>query len=150
MNRIAITPFYDAALHHMNRWAAGGAPAPSQPLIEFAGDEPTVVRDEYGIARGGARLPQVEAPVAVNSSVPLSSDFVGALRGSNQPFTPEQLDELYGDEAGYLERFEAAARRAVEAGVLLARDVAPAVAEAAEEYRRARRAEAAVTAGPSA
>ncbi|WP_214401907.1 alpha/beta hydrolase domain-containing protein [Pseudonocardia lacus] len=137
MNRIAITPLYDAALHHMNRWAGGGAPAPSQPLVEFAGAEPTVVRDEHGIARGGIRLPQVEAPVATNSSVPLSTDFVGALRGSNDPFTREKLDALYGDETGYLARFEAAAQRAVEAGVLLPRDVAPAVAEAAEEYRRA-------------
>ena len=138
MNRIAITPLYDAALHHMNRWSAGGAPAPSQPLIEFtAAEQPAVVRDEHGIARGGIRLPQVAAPVATNSSIPLSTDFVGALRGSNRPFTPELLDELYGDEAGYLARFEAAARRAVDAGVLLARDVAPAVAEATEEYRRA-------------
>jgi hypothetical protein len=145
MNRIAITPLYDAALHHMDRWAGGGAPPPSQPLIEFAGDGPAVVRDEHGIARGGIRLPQVEAPVAVNSSVPVSTDFAGALRGSNHPFTAEQLDALYGDEAGYLARFEAAAQRAVDAGVLLPRDVAPAVAEAAAEYRRARAAHRAPT-----
>lgn len=138
MNRIAITPLYDAALHHMNRWAAGGPPAPGQPLIEFTGEEPAVVRDQHGIARGGIRLPQVEAPVATNCSVPLSTDFIGALRGSNQPFTPEQLDDLYGDEAGYLAQFEEAAKRAVDAGVLLPRDVEPAVAEAAAEYRRAR------------
>lgn len=137
MNRIAITPLYDAALHHMNRWAAGGTPAPSQPLIEFTGDEPAVVRDEHGIARGGVRLPQVEAPVATNSSVALSTDFVGALRGSNHPFTPEQLDALYGDEAGYRARFEEAAERAVDVGVLLLRDAGPATEEAVEEYRRA-------------
>jgi hypothetical protein len=138
MNRIAITPLYDAALHHVNRWAAGGAPAPSQPPIEFAGDEPTVLRDEDGIARGGVRLPQVAAPVATNSSIPVSTDFVGSLRGSNHPFTPEQLDARYRDEAGYLACFEAAAQRAVDAGVLLPRDVAPATAEAVAEYRRAR------------
>jgi hypothetical protein len=138
MNRIAITPYYDAALHHVDRWAGGGAPPPGQPLIEFAGDGPDVVRDEHGIARGGVRLPQVEAPVATNSSVPVSTDFAGALRGSNRPFTPEQLDALYADEADYLARFEAAAQRAVEAGVLLPRDTAPATAEAAAEYRRAR------------
>lgn len=138
MNRIAITPYYDAALHHMNRWADGGAPAPSQPLIEFAGDEPAVVRDEHGIARGGVRLPQVEAPVATNSSIPVSTDFVGSLRGSNHPFSAEKLDALYGDEAGYLARFEAAVERAIDAGVMLPRDAAPATAEAAAEYRRAR------------
>ena len=32
MNRIALTPYYDAALHHLKRWVDGGAPPPSQPL----------------------------------------------------------------------------------------------------------------------
>ena len=36
MNRIAITPLYDAALHHLNRWVGGGEAPPSQPLIEFS------------------------------------------------------------------------------------------------------------------
>jgi hypothetical protein len=137
INRIAITPYYDAALHHMRRWVDGGAPAPSQPLIEFAADE-TVVRDEHGIACGGIRLPQVAAPVATNSSIPVTTDFSGSLRGSNRPFPPAELEKLYGDEAGYLARFEAAVREAVDAGVMLPRDGAPAVAEAAQEYRRAR------------
>jgi hypothetical protein len=137
MNRIAITPYYDAALHHMKRWVDGGAPPPSQPLIEFAGEKPEVVRDEHGIAKGGIRLPQVEAPVATNSSIPVSTDFSGSLRGSNRPFGAAKLDALYGSESQYLARFEAAAQRAVKAGVLLPRDVAPAIEEAAQEYRRA-------------
>jgi hypothetical protein len=140
MNRIAITPYYDAALHHMRRWAEGGTPPPSQPLIEFAGDG-SVVRDEHGIARGGVRLPQVLAPVATNSSIPLTTDFSGALRGSNQPFPAAELDKLYGDEAGYLARFGEAVQQAVDAGVMLPRDAEPATAEAAQEYRRARAAE---------
>jgi hypothetical protein len=37
-NRIYIQPYYDAALHHMNRWVAGGAPPPSQPPIEFTAE----------------------------------------------------------------------------------------------------------------
>jgi hypothetical protein len=138
MNRIALIPYYDAALHHLNRWADGGAPAPSQPLIEFTGERPDVVRDEHGIARGGIRLPQADAPVATNSSIPMSTDFSGSLRGSNHPFDAAKLDALHGSETKYLARFEEAARRAVEAGVLLARDVAPAIEEAAQEYRRAR------------
>jgi hypothetical protein len=138
MNRIALTPYYDAALHHLKRWADGGAPAPSQPLIEFTGGErPEVVRDEHGIAKGGIRLPQADAPVATNSSIPITTDFSGSLRGSNRPFGAAELDALYGGEAQYLAQFEAAAQRAVRAGVLLPRDVAPALEEAAQEYRRA-------------
>ena len=139
MNRIALTPYYDAALHHLNRWVSGGAPAPSQPLIEFAGDGPRVVRDEHGIAMGGIRLPQVDAPVATNSSIPMTQDFSGSLRGSNQPFDPAKLAALYGSEANYLARFEQAAQRAVKAGVMLPRDVAPAIEEAAQEYQRSSR-----------
>jgi hypothetical protein len=136
MNRIAITPYYDAALHHLKHWVDGGAPPPSQPLIEFSGEKPEVVRDEHGIAKGGIRLPQADAPVATNSSIPITNDFSGSLRGSNQPFGAEKLDALYGSEAEYLVCFAEAAQRAVRAGVMLARDVAPALEEAAHEYRR--------------
>jgi hypothetical protein len=137
MNRVAFTPLYDAALHHLARWAAGGSPAPSQPQLEFAGEPPELLRDEHGIARGGIRLPQVDAPVATNSSIPVTTDFSGSLRGSSYPFTAAKLDALYGGEAQYVARFKAAAQRAVEAGVLLPRDVEPSVEEAAREYRRA-------------
>ncbi|WP_340646752.1 alpha/beta hydrolase domain-containing protein [Phenylobacterium sp.] len=137
MNRIYLQPFYDAALHHLARWVNGGAPPPSQPLIDFTSDG-HVVRDAHGIATGGIRLPQAAAPVAMNSSRPVSDDFSGRLRGSNKPFDAATLDALYGDEAGYLTRFRQAAAAAVEAGVLMPRDVEPAVAEAALEYRRAR------------
>ena len=137
MNRISNIPYYDAALHQMKRWVDSGTPAPRQPLIEFSGERPDVVRDEHGIAKGGIRLPQVDAPVATNSCIPITKDFAGSLRGSNHPFTAAKLDALYGSEATYLARFEAATQRAVSAGVLLPRDVAPAIEEAAQEYRRA-------------
>jgi hypothetical protein len=137
VNRIYLQPFYDAALHHLNRWVNGGPPPPGQPLIDFTADG-QVVRDRHGIATGGARLPQANAPAAMNSAAPVTDDFAGRLRGSNKPFDAATLNALYGDEAGYLARFEQAAAAAVSAGVMRPRDVAPAVAEAAGEYRRAR------------
>lgn len=97
-----------------------------------------MVRDRHGIATGGVRLPQADAPVAMNSPTPVTDDFAGRLRGSNKPFDTAELDALYGDEAGYLTRFEQAALAAVSSGVMMLRDVAPAVAEAVREYRRAR------------
>jgi hypothetical protein len=142
MNRISITPLYDAAIHHLNRWVNGGAPPPSQPPVAFAGDPPEVQRDAHGIALGGVRLPQADAPVATHSAIPLAGDLAHLLRGSSRPFDAETLDGLYRDEAAYRARFEAAAQRAVAAGVLLARDVGPAVEEAVREYRRARGAKA--------
>ncbi len=138
MNRIPITPLYDAAIHHMNRWVDGGAPPPGQPKIDFAGDPAEVVRDALGIATGGVRLPQAEVPVARHSAIPLRNDILHLLRGSSHPFDAAALDRLYAGEADYLARFKAATRRAVEAGVMLERDVAGAVEEAAQDYRRAR------------
>ena len=96
------------------------------------------MRDRLGIATGGVRLPQAEAPVARHSAVPLAADILHLLRGSSPLFDAETLASLYADEAAYLARFQEAAQRAVRAGVLLPRDVAPAVAEATREYRRAR------------
>jgi hypothetical protein len=137
MNRIAITPLYDAALHHFNRWVGGGEAPPVQPLIEFAGDPPEIVRDEHGIAVGGVRLPQADVPVAQNSAIPLGQDIYSMLWGSSHPFDAAKLDSLYADEDAYIEQFTTAAHGAVEAGVLLDRDVSAAVDEARREYRRA-------------
>jgi hypothetical protein len=138
MNRIPITPLYDAAIHHLNRWIDGGAPAPHQPKIDFSGEPPEVVRDALGIATGGIRLPQAEAPLAGHSAIPLRNDILHILRGSSLPFAAATVDRLYAGEADYLAKFEAAARRSVEAGVMLPRDVFPAIEEASLEYRRVR------------
>jgi hypothetical protein len=136
MNRISLTPYYDAAIHHLKHWVDGGEPPPKQPPIEFAGEPVDVVRDKHGIAKGGVRLPQAEVPVAQNSAVLLAPTRGLLLRGSNRPFDQKELAALYRDEADYLSRFEQAACRAVEAGVMLSRDIAPAVEEAAREYNR--------------
>jgi hypothetical protein len=137
MNRIPLTAYYDAAIHHMNRWVNGGEPPPRQPLIEFAGDPADVVRDANGIAKGGVRLPQVEAPVAQNSALLLEPSRGLLLRGSNRPFDAATLASLYRDEADYRAKFTQAAQRAVQTGVLLPRDVTPLLEEAGREYHRA-------------
>jgi len=134
INRVSMLPVYDAALHHLRRWVAEGVAPPSQPTIAFT-DDGEVVRDEHGIATGGIRLPAVEAPVAVNSSVPLGPGIYPLLQGSSHPFPAEKVTALYGDEAAYTARAEDAARRAEKAGAVLPRDVEPLIAEAVAEYR---------------
>ncbi len=96
-----------------------------------------MVRDAHGIAKGGARLPQVEVPVAMNGAIPLEPTRGMLLRGSSRTFAPAELTALYGNEAAYLKRFGQAAERAVQAGVILARDAPPLLEEAAGEFRRA-------------
>jgi Alpha/beta hydrolase domain len=114
----------------MQRWLTDGTPPPTQPKIEFAGDPPEVVRDEHGIARGGIRLPQVEVPLALSSSIPLKDDVFSYLQGSSNAFPQEKGHALYGDKASFLAKFEAAAQQAMAAGVLRPRDIAPLIAEA--------------------
>ena len=134
INRVPMTPLYDAAFHHLQRWLNGGPPPPVQPRIEFEGDPPRIARDAHGIARGGIRLPQVEAPTAQNSAIPLADDIYSVLGGSCHPFPPDRLKALYGDEAAHLARFEAAARAAEGQGVLLHRDAEALINEARSAY----------------
>lgn len=134
INRIPMIPLYDAAFHHMQRWLTDGTPPPSQPKVEFAGDPPEVVRDEHGIAKGGIRLPQADVPVAQNSAIPLTPDIYAYLGGSSHAFPAEKIRGLYGDKATFLAKFEEAANRAVAAGVLMPRDVAGLMTEAAENW----------------
>ncbi len=134
VNHISMIPLYDAALYHLQQWLTTGTEPPTPPLIEFAGDPAEIVRDEHGIARGGIRLPQVEVPIAQNSARPVADDIFSVLYGSSVPFPAAELDELYGDAATFLSRFEEAARGAEKAGVLLPRDVPALVDEARASY----------------
>lgn len=134
INHIPMVPLYDAAYHHMHRWLTEGVPPPSQPRIEFAGEPAEIVRDADGIARGGIRLPQVEAPLAQNSAIPLSTDIYAYLNGSTRVFSRDSVHTRYGSKQAFLAKFEAAAQQAVTAGVLLPRDVAPLLAEAATSW----------------
>jgi hypothetical protein len=135
INHIPMVPLYEAAYRHMHSWLTTGTPPPIQPRLEFAGDPPEIVRDEHGLAKGGIRLPQVEAPLATNSAIPLVPDDIYALLGgSSYPFPPEKIRTLYGSRETFLQRFEAAARKAQDAGVLLPRDAAALIAEAGEQY----------------
>ena len=130
MNEVSLTPLVDAALHHLQQWVNGDGAPPSQPRIDFSGDPPEVVRDDRGIAMGGIRLPEVEVPLAVHSSIPRGPDVVSWLSGTTEPFPPGTVAALYGDHETYVARFEEAARAAEKSGVLLPRDVERLVAEA--------------------
>lgn len=120
-NTLSMDPVYDAALHQLQRWVTGGAPPASVPPIEVSGSPPAVVRDEHGNARGGLRLPDMEAPTAthVGASPPGTTPN---LFGHSTPFTPEVLRRLYPDDEAYRERFSAAVRAGVDAGFILPRD----------------------------
>lgn len=114
-----------AALAHLDRWAAGGSPPPSAARLELD-DAGTGYRlDERGNACGGVRTPWADVPVAVMSGLgqSASGEVFAFLFGRTEPFGDAELAALYPGGAGeYLERFEAALESSIAAGFLLEQD----------------------------
>jgi hypothetical protein len=134
INQISVAPVVDAALHHLQAWLTDGTPPPVQPRITFDGNPPEIARDDDGIALGGIRLPQVEAPLGHNSALQQSPDIFARLVGFHERFTDDRVRELYGSRDAYLARYEEAARAAAAASVVLPRDLGPLLTEGAAGF----------------
>jgi hypothetical protein len=136
-----------AALRHMKRWLAGGAPPPNAAPIVMDGS--TIRRDpSTGIALGGVRTPQVDVPTRTLNGIraPAGGGQFCFLfgrtdewNGDKDPWdggpadpspTPEPvLSRLYPTKADYIAKFERAIDAGVKAGFLLKEDVASLRAE---------------------
>lgn len=112
----------------LDRWVATGTKPPRSPRIETNGT--TIVRDDLGIARGGIRTPDVDAPVAILTGESDAESVICSLFGSNTPLTREQLAEQYPAHADYLQAVTRSADAAVAAGFLLRADRNAFVADA--------------------
>ena len=111
-----------AALAHLDRWAAGGAPPPEAPRLELGGGG-ALTLDELGLAKGGIRSPWVDAPSAVLSGFGQSGAEFAFLFGTTRPFDAATLARLYpGGRSDFLARFEKATGEAVARGFLLEAD----------------------------
>jgi Alpha/beta hydrolase domain len=112
-----------AAVDHLDRWAAGGPPPPIAPRWETVSTTPVQYAvDANGIVRGGIRTPAVDAPVALLSGLGQTGMTFCFLFGTTTPFTPEQLEALYGTHGGFVSAWSRATRSAVAAGFLLPAD----------------------------
>jgi hypothetical protein len=80
----------------------------------------TVARDELGNAKGGARTPIVDVPLAANTGeLDNAPDFCRVF-GFTRPFDAATLAPLYpGGVAEYVEAFDDAVDEAVEDGLWL-------------------------------
>jgi hypothetical protein len=116
-----------AALLH---WVAQGETPPRGERIQTTGEggQTVIARNALGIAVGGIRTPSVDVPVATLTGDP-SPGGPGYCRlfGASHPFDEAALTSLYGTQANYLESFEAALDKAVEAGFVRPED--------ADDYR---------------
>jgi hypothetical protein len=115
-----------AALDHLDRWAAGGPPPPSAPRLELASaadGASSFVLDAQGNVKGGVRTPWVDAPSAVLSGLGQGGAEFAFLFGTTRPLAPDARARLYpGGRADYLARFAKATDDAVGAGFLLDAD----------------------------
>jgi hypothetical protein len=113
----------NAALNALVNWVSTGeSPATASP-IETTDNE--IIRDIYGNALGGLRLPFMEVPTALNSGE-------GTIQwsGKTVPFDAATLAMLYPNKATYIDAVKAASDTAVDKGYLLSTDAAAIIAEA--------------------
>jgi hypothetical protein len=121
----------NSAVSWLDRWVTKGTPPPSGTPLQIETTAPFVLaKDANGIALGGVRTPQVDAPIAVlggvtNSAAAGHTDIVSMfcrLFGSTQPFAPEQLSALYPSHGAFVTAWEKATKKLVKEGFLLKAD----------------------------
>ncbi len=118
-SRIPLHHVIAASYDHLVRWTNGARP-PSAPPLEFNADG-TKARDGLGLARGGIRLSQMEAPIALNTGDNSGETFC-VLFGTHIPFEKSRLDELHPTHGRYVAAVVKADKDNVRAGYLLPAD----------------------------
>jgi hypothetical protein len=105
-------------------------PPPSAPRITLGPDPSAtdpVVRDEFGNAEGGIRLPELEVPIATINGLPnpappeappIFQTFCRTF-GQTIEFSDEQLDDLYPTHEAYVDAFDRATDAVVAQGFVL-------------------------------
>ena len=133
-----------AALSALTRWVHDGVVPPQSPAIELGADPAApdpIVRDAHGNARGGIRLPEVEAPTATldgsantgaQETAPGGARNFCFLFGRTKPFDADALKALYPTHDAFVKRFSSAADALVAGGYWLAPEAA-AAKKAAQE-----------------
>jgi hypothetical protein len=136
-SRVNLYLVYHAAYEAMARWIDTGAPPPSagRIAVNFDTNPVTVLRDQYGNALGGIRIPDVTVPVARNTGTNAggkggTSASACAQAGTWVPFTDATLSSLYASHEDYVQKVQDAARISVQQGFLLQEDADRLVAEA--------------------
>jgi len=117
-----------AGLHALTRWVRDGVVPPQSPAIELgdpAAADP-IVRDKFGNAKGGIRLPEVDAPTAtidgrrndVANATPGGQNFC-FLFGHTVAFDAATLKSLYPTHPAFVDQFTKSVDALEKAGYLL-------------------------------
>jgi hypothetical protein len=137
-SRIPTRYALDAAIADLTTWITTNRPPPSQPPLRYDA-QGNLVRDGYGNAVGGVRLPDEAVPTAATGPHNSGDRECSTWAGHSIPFSADVLRSLYPTHAEYVNQVSSAARAAVAAGVMLPYDAQEAInaADAADVPPRA-------------
>jgi hypothetical protein len=111
------TEVLNGAYRALTDWVVDGV-VPTQAdriQMDATGGTPTIVRDRFGIAKGGVRTPDVDVPVATHSGE--GNTCIDA--GTTIPFTADQIADLYPSSYEYVSQVTASATEAARKGFIL-------------------------------
>ena len=115
-----------AALHALARWSQTGPAPPESADIQLSNSANSLsaVRDQYGNAKGGVRLPELEVPTATldgrpNTALQSSPLNRCATYGHTVVFEKHTLASLYPTHQIFLKQFRNAVSRIVRDGFWL-------------------------------
>jgi hypothetical protein len=121
MNEAPLRYLVHLAINGLDAWIADREPPPHAPsFVEVASG--ALVRDAYGNARGGIRLPQLEVPTATHTGVGNAGPGSCPTAGITKPFDAQTLFSLYPNHGTYVSQFVRATNDLRRSGFLLEYD----------------------------
>jgi hypothetical protein len=134
-SRIPTVYALNASYDHLVRWVKNGTPPPSAPLIEVSsvggpGVPAVIVRDSFGNALGGLRLPAIDVPIGTNNGADNGGPAFCLLYGYFTPFDEATLQSLYPTHAAYVHAFKHATYKALKAGYIVKEDAEEMITDA--------------------
>jgi len=111
-----------SALSALRTWAITGEAPAAMPQLDLDSAQTNYVRNAFGIAEGGIRTPQVDAPIATLSGLGQEGQSFCGLFGTTAPFTAEQLSAQYPDHQSFVAAWNSSLDASVKAGAILQAD----------------------------
>jgi hypothetical protein len=123
MNTLPHGELFSMGLHHLVEWVAHGTEPPTAARLKIEPDG-YFAKDGNGNTLGGVRCAQLDVPHSTYRAHPTNPDGSPSYLtvGSQEPFGPEKLRALYGDQQTYLKRFSERLDELIAEGWLLPDD----------------------------
>ena len=113
-----------AGIRSIASWVRDKRPPISMPRISMTNDPASPIeRDQIGNAKGGIRVPELEAPIASYRGERGSNIGANWLSGETHALESTKLEELYPEPDSRLRRWNKAVDDLVEKGLVLPEDV---------------------------